>query len=315
MSFKAEVLRVLIASPSDVQQERDEIEKAIFEWNNLFAEELKIVLLPSRWENDVVPAYGGTDAQQIINEQLVKKCDIFIGVFWTKLGTPTTKHSSGTLEEINIFIEQGKEVMVYFVDKDLPRNTDFDEVKKVDAYKREYGKKGVYASYDVNKIVDHLYKKVVDYKKKNGMESENWIDNDAHLNQSKEVTKEISKFSLEQLILSGRLTTNEILLLGYILDTGNRHFGYQWMAKETMQMIKKWEGKRSLYSDLLDNYYGVIANLAERGLIEAKEYTSHGNVRLYVMPLPIYNQLRDLTDEAKNEINKVVESVYFELLF
>lgn len=50
MSFKAEVLRVLIASPSDVQKERDEIETAIFEWNTRFAEDMQIILLPSRWE-------------------------------------------------------------------------------------------------------------------------------------------------------------------------------------------------------------------------------------------------------------------------
>lgn len=93
MSFNAEVLRVLIASPSDVELERDEIEKAIFEWNCFFAEETEIVLIPGRWENDVTPSYSGTEAQAIINEQLVNKCDILIGVFWTKLGTPTFNHS------------------------------------------------------------------------------------------------------------------------------------------------------------------------------------------------------------------------------
>lgn len=40
MGFQANVLRVLIASPYDVKQQRDEIESAIFEWNKQYAESL-----------------------------------------------------------------------------------------------------------------------------------------------------------------------------------------------------------------------------------------------------------------------------------
>ncbi|MBU8877961.1 hypothetical protein BGM26_03005 [Bacillus sp. FJAT-29790] len=311
MGFKAEVLRVLIASPSDVQQERDEIEKAIFEWNSVYAEHLQTVLLPSRWENDVTPTYSGTYSQQVINEQLVKKCDILIGVFWAKLGTPTIEHSSGTLEEISIFIEQQKEVMVYFVDKPIPRDFDFDEVKKVNAYRTEYGKKGVYASYNVNRIVEHLFQKVIDYKSKNEVVSKS----DQVNTQTKDVTEEIDKIPFEELILSGRLTQNEILLLGYILDTGNRNFGSRWMADETKKMIQNWNERCSLSNDILPNYEGVIANLVERGLLEATEYTSHGNVRLFTMPIAIFDQLRDLPVGIKYEINNVVESFYLELPF
>lgn len=85
MGFKAEVLRVLIASPSDVSQERDEIEQAIFKWNTVYSENMQVVLLPARWEN-VAPTYRGEDPQQILNEKLVSKCDLLIGVFWKKTG-------------------------------------------------------------------------------------------------------------------------------------------------------------------------------------------------------------------------------------
>ncbi|MGO4185143.1 hypothetical protein AB4Z17_28645 [Paenibacillus sp. TAF43_2] len=78
MSFQAEVLYVLIASPSDVTPERDDIETKIFKWNKLYDEQLNIVLLPWRWEDHVVTAYSGIETQQIINQQLVSKCDIVI---------------------------------------------------------------------------------------------------------------------------------------------------------------------------------------------------------------------------------------------
>jgi len=315
MSFKAEVLRVMIASPSDVQQERNEIEKAIFDWNNLYSEETQIILLPNRWENDVTPTYSGTEAQDVINKQLVSKCDILIGVFWTKLGTPTLSYSSGTLEEINIFIEQGKEVMVYFVDKDIPRGINFDEIRRVDAYKKQFGIKGVYATYSVNRIVNHLYRKVIDYKKKKGMVSENNYHNSVQPIQSNENKKEINAISLDQTIVSERLTSYEILLLGYILNTGDRRLGYRWMAEETLQKIKNWECRCALSDDLSTNYEEVIANLAERGLVEEKEYTSYGNVRLYTMSLPIYDQLRSLRDEPKNVINSIIKSFEIDLPF
>ncbi|QOT12938.1 DUF4062 domain-containing protein [Paenibacillus sp. JNUCC32] len=171
MSFSAEVLRVFIASPSDVSAERNEITNAIFEWNHSFAETLNVVLLPARWERDVVPAYRGSDPQQIINEQITSKCDIVIGVFWSKLGTPTEGFVSGTLEEIDLFIKSGKEVLVYFVDKPVPRSgINYDELRRVDEYKAEYQQKGIYAKYDSLSIKEHLYKKVLDYKKKVGDE-------------------------------------------------------------------------------------------------------------------------------------------------
>lgn len=126
MSYQAEVFNVLIASPSDVATEREEVERAIYEWNRRYSAQLNVVLLPRRWEKDVVPAYRGADPQQIINEQITQKCHILIGIFWTKLGTATLNHSSGTLEEINLFIEAEKDVLLFFVDKPVPRsNTDY----------------------------------------------------------------------------------------------------------------------------------------------------------------------------------------------
>lgn len=102
----------------------------IFECNSHDAENMNV-----RWEREVVPTYGESGPQDIINEQLVNKFDILIGVFWTKIGTPTLRASSGTLEEINIFIQNIKAVMVYFLDTPLHRSfTHYSETEQqVDA--------------------------------------------------------------------------------------------------------------------------------------------------------------------------------------
>lgn len=310
MGFQAEVLRVLIASPSDVHIERNEIESAIFEWNVRFAEELQVVLLPGRWENDVVPAYGESDPQQIINEQLVSKCDILVGVFWTKLGTPTTSHASGTLEEINIFIEQGKEVMLYFVDRDIPRHTNFDEVKKVDEFKGFYGEKGVYGVYDPTKIIGHLYRKVISLKRRSNLSGVT-VETKSNIAQIEVVSLGVEDNEnnlIEQVLVSDKLTGREILLLGFILDTGTRNFGVRWMMQDTLKIIEEWESKRLLVCELTKNYMDIINNFVDRGFLEPKEYTSHQNVRLYSMPLKVYDDLRALPDKIKNKIDEEIDS-------
>ena len=310
MSFSAEVLRVLIASPSDVHKERDQIENAIFQWNSLYAEETGIILLPSRWENDVTPTYHGADPQQVINEQLVRKCDILIGVFWTKLGTPTLNHTSGTLEELNIFIEQGKEVMVYFLDKDIPRGINYQEVQKVEDYRSEYGKKGVYSPYDVSKIGNHLYRKVNDYKRKN---SENFEEMTEPLPtpQVKTQQKEYDKYPFEEYILFGDFTLREIAMLKFIMDTDTRRFGARHQAEVTQEKIQEWEGENLFKNELSKRYEETLADFVERGLLEVSEVTSYDNPKLYSMSLAYFNQLRQITTGTKKYIDDLLNKEYF----
>jgi len=291
------VLRVMIASPSDVKKERDEIESEIFKWNTMYAENLNVVLLPSRWESDVTPTYHGDDPQEVINEQIVNKSDIVIGVFWTKLGNPTKNNSSGTLEELESFINKGKEVMLYFVDRNIPLDSDLEELKRVNDYKKQYSTKGVYNNYSREKIIEHLYRKVISI-------SPQPISNVG--NDDLEVGK---------LITSGKLVSIDILLLRYILDTGNRSLGVRWMEKETLPLIKQWEKKNDLLNELSQNYLSAVINLADRGLLKEEEYTGEGNVRLYKMNTYTFDQLQGITEEAIDYIDGTVKSFVFELPF
>jgi hypothetical protein len=49
---------VLIASPSDVEEEREIAVRVIQEWNDLHSYNRRIVLLPVRWETHAAPEYG-----------------------------------------------------------------------------------------------------------------------------------------------------------------------------------------------------------------------------------------------------------------
>lgn len=95
MSYQATVYRIFIASPSDVVEEREVIPKVIHSWNAANSLYHKVMLEPVKSETHATPEMGDR-AQAIINKQLVEKCDILIGVFRTRLGTPTGEAESGT---------------------------------------------------------------------------------------------------------------------------------------------------------------------------------------------------------------------------
>jgi hypothetical protein len=113
MSFKSETYRVLIASPSDLSEERQAATDAVNEWNAQHAAAESVVLLPVKWETHATPQ-SGVRPQDAINRQLVHECDLVVGMFWTKIGTNTGVAESGTVEEIDQFVAAGKPAMRYF---------------------------------------------------------------------------------------------------------------------------------------------------------------------------------------------------------
>lgn len=140
MTFTAQVIRVLIASPSDVTNERDAVEATMHRWNAENAEATGTVLMPVRWEV-AATAESGDRPQAIINRQIVDSADILLGVFWTRLGTPTGVADSGSAEEIARSKEQGKPVALYFSTQPVaPESIDLEQLARVKKFKeREQG--------------------------------------------------------------------------------------------------------------------------------------------------------------------------------
>lgn len=140
MSYNAEVYNVMIASPCDVNEERKIVREVIYDWNNINADIRKIVLLPLGWEYNSVPS-SDAPPQEILNEQIVTKADILVGIFWTRIGTPTGKAISGTVEEIEYHIGFGKPAMLYFSTKPFDQGRiDKEQFEAVNKFKQEYQK-------------------------------------------------------------------------------------------------------------------------------------------------------------------------------
>lgn len=146
MPFDANVYRVLIASPSDVGEERNVIPELINEWNAQNTPSSKIILMPVRWETHSAPLLGNRP-QAIINEQL-KDCDMLVGVFWTRIGTHTGVSISGTVEEIEQFVSSKKPVMLYFSQSPIdPEKIDIDQFTALRKFKERMKLEGLIETY------------------------------------------------------------------------------------------------------------------------------------------------------------------------
>lgn len=140
--------KILIASPSDVTEERKVISNVIDNWNSTNSDHYGATLKPVSWAVDSTPKMGERP-QGILNKQLVRECDILIGTFWTKLGTPTGKAESGTLEEIAEFMEAKKPVLLYFSSRLInPDNIDYEEHKRLNDFKKQCEKDGLIVKYE-----------------------------------------------------------------------------------------------------------------------------------------------------------------------
>lgn len=147
MSFQATVHRVMIASPGDVRGERSIIREVLSEWNAINAEERRTVLIPLGWEIDVAPEMGG-EPQRIINSQILRDADLLVGMFWTRIGTPTTGYASGTVEEIEQHLAAGRPAMLYFSSAPInPESIDFEQYQHLKAFRTSCQSRGVYDTY------------------------------------------------------------------------------------------------------------------------------------------------------------------------
>lgn len=149
----------MIASPGDVTEERDCIRRTLHNWNNLNASKERVVLLPVGWDTHSASDLSGR-AQEQINGRLLDKCDLLVGVFWTRLGTPTGDHASGTVEEIKRHVSAGRAAMVFFSTRPVvPGSYEEEQFRGVVDFKKWCMQQGIVATFD---SVDDFTRKFTD---------------------------------------------------------------------------------------------------------------------------------------------------------
>lgn len=159
MFDQARIIRVVIASPGDLEPERKAIPNLFIRWNRA---NKHFHLIPAMWETGTVPTYGD-HPQHIINDQIIDSGDLLVALFWKKIGSPTPSGQSGTIEEIREFVrlKGPKRVMLYFCTRAVdqsPDDIDPTALAMLKEFKAEMRSKCLYQEFnDTSEFEKHLY--------------------------------------------------------------------------------------------------------------------------------------------------------------
>src|SRR5271170_5238946 len=139
MSVNVRILRVIVASPSDVHLERELVPDLLDQLNRSVCRDRGILLRAVCWETDTYPGFDHLGPQGLIDPILrIEDCDILIGIFWKRFGSPVSTGETGTQYELRRAYESWKSsgrphIMVYFNEKNYKPKTkeDVDQLAQV----------------------------------------------------------------------------------------------------------------------------------------------------------------------------------------
>ena len=108
-----------------------------------------------RWETDTYPGFHVDGPQGLIDSILnIEDCDVFIGIFWTRFGTPVAGALSGTEHEFQRAFrawerKKSPQLLFYFSEKCYRLDTEeqVEQLKRVLKFKREFPPSGLWWSY------------------------------------------------------------------------------------------------------------------------------------------------------------------------
>lgn len=155
-------VRIFVASPGDVAQERDQLNKVVNGLNSTIsavAPEKGITLELVRYETHTVPGLSPKGAEDVILKQLdnLGDYDIFIGIMWKRFGTPTTNAESGTEEEFELAydalmggLKKIRHVIFYFCQERIaiPRtDEELEQLVKVVKFRQKLSGVGLVGEY------------------------------------------------------------------------------------------------------------------------------------------------------------------------
>ncbi|UDU79071.1 DUF4062 domain-containing protein [Pseudomonas sp. HN2-3] len=269
MSYKADVFNVMIASPGDVKAERAQVREVIHEWNAVHSRSRRIVLLPTGWETHSAPEMGA-NPQTIINRQVLDKCDLLVGVFWTRVGTATTEYASGTVEEIEKHVESGRPAMLYFSSQPAALDTvDPDQYKQLREFKSSCQQRSLYEGYE----------DLTEFRNKFARQLQIVINENEAFKVSDEAVTTLSDLDSKVPILSdeAQLLLKEacadshgsIMHIRYIGGTDIQTNGKNLIASRNPRELARWEGA---LNELLE--LGFLATRGSKG--DSYQVTNQG---------------------------------------
>jgi len=192
-----------------------------------------------------------------------------VGIFWTRIGTPTGKAISGTVEEIEEHVNSGKPAMLYFSNKPVvPDSIDQYQYAAVKKLKQEFQSKNLAFDFDSvgdfrNKFQRHLSMKFNEEEYRTSLPGEAGYATD----NSKEITvSEEAKLLLKEAASSH---SGQIMKVGYKGGFTIQANGKRLNSDKDARASAKWEAvmQELLDNDLISEHggQGQIFSLTQKG--------------------------------------------------
>ena len=180
------LLRVFVASPSDVRDARGVLEQVVSDLNDTWGPKHGLTLLLLDWRKHVTPWLGKPPEPTILQQLPVDTWDLFVGIMWSRLGTPTgninpatgESYKSGTEEEFVLAYKCHQErgtpkLLFYRCIEPVDPNTDPEQLASVQTFFKQLEQQGryfgLYTSYkDLDdfrrQIYRHLNAALIDFQ-------------------------------------------------------------------------------------------------------------------------------------------------------
>lgn len=264
MAYTARVYNVMIASPGDIKEIKEIARKLILEWNILHSKKRKIVLLPIDWKYNSSPKMGERP-QTVINDQVLSEADILVAIFWTRIGTPTETHISGTVEEIDRHVKKGLPALLYFSKQEVDMELiDLDQLEAVKALQKKYEAEGLFHIFKTSIDFQNDFRRHLDLTLNKEEFNTDHSDVDHASKNTKPVLSEAAKELLSTVVNSD---SGQILVVetssGLDIVAGKRNF----INEQTARTKAKWRHALSELekSNFVNSKNGNIYNVTNLG--------------------------------------------------
>lgn len=151
---KIEEIKVFLSCPGDLEHYLQIVDNILKE-QNIFIENIhKKRFKLEHWKRNVYLGEGNPRVQDRLNERLVLKCDIYLGILWTRFGmSPGVRedgitYDSGTEEEFFVALRLKKKIWFFFCDIPIkPSKIEPEQLKKVKEFKKRIQELAEYSEF------------------------------------------------------------------------------------------------------------------------------------------------------------------------
>lgn len=159
-------IKVVIASPSDLSDERQMIKELVNECNETKYIRQGLPIDLRMWEKSL-PGANISGPQGVIDLDLeIPDADIFICMFWNKAGTVLYEDITGTEHELNIAMDsysksRKPDIKVFFKTADIEKQSEFD-IEHIKATKQKVQLKGLYGSFNTSEELKRIVERILE---------------------------------------------------------------------------------------------------------------------------------------------------------